>query len=416
MGVRAEAVLAIGAAAGPEAAWAVPALGEHLGDPDVDVRAAVAFAIGKLGPHLKPSKLDMLLGKPDKERLVNELARVLSNYNDRSADAAGEALVGFGGLGLEAVLPLVERPPFWGAWGGNQTTARERAIRLLPRFGEAASGAAPRLRVIVLDRSDALRAPAMEAMARVAGREEQTWWAIYRVAAGDGGFASASERAAAEAALRSLGPDGGLVRFLAAQLRIESAGGPANTLLAAYSESAAPVIVPALIEQLPKADIAAKTNIVRLLGRFGAASRQAAPMLVPLTASGFQSLRLAALDALAQIGPDAAPAATGAVVRLLGDSSPMTRGAAAYSLTRLAPDSGVLAVELRRAVKDHDWTLCIILASAARSAPGADAGRAELLEIARRDAAEEVRSYAWYAARSMGVPVEWLFRERRAAQ
>jgi hypothetical protein len=129
-------------------------------------------------------------------------------------------------------------------------------------------------------------------------------------------------------------------------------------------------------------------------------------------ADAYQSLRLASMNALAEIGPDA-KAAVPQLLSLLRESSPVIRGSAAYALVRIAPEEQRLPGELVRAAKENDWMLCVVLSPSLRSTAGIAEAKVELTTLARHGPGSEVRAMAYYALRDLGVSVTWLYPEQR---
>ena len=163
---------------------------------------------------------------------------------------------------------------------------------------------------------------------------------------------------------------------------------------------------------LPNAAPATRRRILGLIAQLGPGARDAVPVITPLLKGGFESVRIAAAEAIGAIGPDA-KAALPDLQPLLHSDSARVRGAATYAMTRIAPGDGQFAEGLPKAVQSKDHARSAVLAPQVRGEQ-APKTRDDLTELARHNVDEDIRATAWYALREIGVPLPWLYVNRRA--
>ncbi len=143
--VRSAALVAIVQIAEPQAA--VPPLTKGLADKDAAVRLVAAARLRQLGSAAAPA--------------AKELAAVLGDQNNDTAEAAAEALIRIG-------APAVE--PVSGQLSSKNVSARKLALVCLARIGPAAKSAAPQIEKLKQDPDSQVRQLANAAIKQLSGQ------------------------------------------------------------------------------------------------------------------------------------------------------------------------------------------------------------------------------------------------------
>jgi|GEM_PF-1330162 len=128
---------------GPEAAPAIPGLIHLMGDNVIRLRDWVCHALGQIGTPALPA-----------------LEKALFDDNYLRRWTAPRAL---GYIGKSAV-PVLQK-----ALGASEVTVRRRAVMALATIGPDAAAAIPLLEVLLVDRDDAVRDAAADALVRIRG-------------------------------------------------------------------------------------------------------------------------------------------------------------------------------------------------------------------------------------------------------
>ncbi|MGI6502487.1 MAG: HEAT repeat domain-containing protein [Candidatus Methanoculleus thermohydrogenotrophicum] len=396
---------------------AIEALIESLHrEPDSEVRATVAEALGYMGGRQVIEPLTLAMQDRDEEvkiaaarslgyigdrRAVESLIRGLSDVDDRVRHAALEALKDPGGHGAGITWPArsVQRmkssgpglPKRWKRQAGSRGPDEELALYLmaLDRWAEVervGEGALPALTGALSDPSIEVRANAVKIIARIGGEE--------------------SRAPLVEAALRDDTP---VVR-----LRAERA-------LVDMGEAA----IPALTGALSDPSIEVRADAVRIIARIGGEESRA-PLVEAALRDDAPMVRQRAERALVDMGEAAIPALTGA----LSDPSIEVRADAVRIIARIggeesrAPlveaalrdDAPMVRQRAERALVDMREAAIPALTGALSDPSievradavriiariGGEESRAPLVEAALRDDAPMVRQRAERALVDMG--------------
>jgi cellulose synthase operon protein C len=392
--VRRVAASALGESGAPEA---VLGLLGRLDDSALEVQTTVIRALSDLSDAraVVPLVSKIEDGRPSVRRAV---ARALGTLGDRRAESAlvlalrdADASVRVSALGALGALADVSVVPSVAALLGSDADAgvRRAAIDALSRIGGSESvqalvealGSALEEREALNGAFARLAAPAAPALiaclrARVAP-ERSEGCALGLAATGDKA-AGAEIRAALErgsvsleTGLRALGRAGD-PETLASCLPYLGHADPA--VRRAALAAAAQLLDPArgdgrAVEPLEIAfdksgrQRAERLEQIRLLGRTGAL--RATRLLVPIAERADDlEFRLAALAALADLGPTAAPQT---LLAALSDPEPAVRQVAALSMRRAAPDvADLLLDKLERSASQDRRVLSLALAGALR--------------------------------------------------
>ena len=262
------------------------ALGRALGDPDVELRAAAALALGAAG---KPAAAILLAHLDDPAPQVRErVVAALGEIKDPSA-----------------VVPLI------GKIQDGQASVRRAVSRALGQLGDRRAGSA--LVLVLRDADEAVRQSAVDALGRLGAAE-----AVAALAALGRDDPSESVRMAAVRALGRI-PASAAVDALVGALGDASLGSAAERSLLDVSRSALPALERCIRSTPSRATVA---GCVRVLARLG--SGQGLSLVREAWQRGAVSPEVA-LGALGDLGD---PHGLPLVLERLADSEPRVRRAA----------------------------------------------------------------------------------------
>ena len=295
---------------GPEARTAVPHLGKALADPALDVRCESARALAAIG---------------DARPVAKPLAAALTDPYEGVRAAAVEALGSTGTEALDPLIVLLDHP--------DGSVARSAAAAVC-RIGPDAAPAAPELAAL-LDRE-------FEAAERAYGQLQE---GIYNSRIGHAIADSPVVDALAAVGPAAVGP-------LRERLR---RGNPRyNRWLASALGRLGPGAadaVPDLLDWLRRTkDPWPQAWTALAIGAIHAHADHAIPALMDLVRLGQDTPSRHAAMALGRFGP----AALGPLAEALSDPEPMVRRAAAIGLAQMGPEAKPAAAALRRLAKDAD--------------------------------------------------------------
>ena len=348
--VRREAALALGSI-GPASKQALPALIEALGDKDAMVVSGAAFALGRIGPDAKPAEASLAksAASPDlllkmvatwamakiepqnelrKQAAVSQLAAALNSKQPRLRNAAVRGLIDLKPA-PEAVLPA--------------TTAA---------LHDADEGvAADALQVLAV-----LGKPAIPALVDALKREE-----LRPMAARILGHMGPGAKAASPALSEIARTDKNVPARCEALLALGTIGADAAEA------------IPAAAEALRDPDDDVCYAACYALGKIGKPAIAVASTLRQKCGDANGSAALAAAWAIARIDPDSPETARVSVpvlIKGLADSEPRLRAEAASSLQFLGPLAKDAIPALQNAAADDDPTVRAAAAEALKAVGG----------------------------------------------
>lgn len=320
--VRAHAAYALGRF-GVAAESAVPALAEVLRDPALQVRLAAVRALGELGSYAAAA--------------VPALAAALRDEAGAVTLAAADALVQ---IGRPAVPALAEKL--------EDRELAPLAATALGRIGPAAQEAVPALTKLLDSGNEETRREAILALAEIGPKAESAVPALMGLLKKEGdplraGGAYALAMIGAERAIPVLeqtvrAEDDELLRMASAWALVHFE--PDNP---AYVKTAVPKLTQALTHERPLVRVKA----AEALAQIGPEAAPAVPALKQALEDEDPEVRIAALDALAAVGPDAGDAVA-SVIPLLEADDATVRAAAANALGRIGRSADKAVPALRR--------------------------------------------------------------------
>jgi HEAT repeat protein len=351
---------------------AVPALTEALKDEDVNVRAGVSYALGRIGPDAMsavPQLINTLKNWPKASKLENDYVR----------DTAANALVN---IGSAAVPKLIE------ALKMQNVDVRGGAAYALGRIGPRAKAAVPTLIEALKASHEYVRSSAADALGRIGPAAKPAVDALIE-ALRDG---AGEVRSGAAYALGQLGDKKAIpVLINSLQDQHEHVRGSAASALVRIGPAAT---VDGLIEALKESHEGTRGGAAHVLGQFGPAARKAVPELIRTLNAQDEYVRDRAANALGRIGSeDAVPP----LMEVLQNENDYVRGTAADALGRIGIGAKAAIPELTKSLNAKDDYL-------RSSAADALVNIAEALARARdRDAISQLRM-AHHVAESSSDP------------
>lgn len=302
---------------------AIPALVENLGYWDAGVQNDATEALGSIGEAAKPKVLEALNGKEPRQRSAAALA--LGAIGKPARDAAGPMLAQF----------------------KSETDAAVRASLLtaLPRVGADPAQIVPALIEGMKDEREPIRHAAINGLLTMRVAQPQIVKALSGMLRD--AHAASSERAAY--VLGRLGEAAGpavpaIISVATTQPK------PSQAFLDALVQIGEPAVAPMLgaFEKENPAKLTREHWVVQSLKQMGGLG--AAPIARNLTHPS-ESVRLLAVLALVELGPDA-EAAIPALFKARDDQSPQVRAAALIALVGAKAPSDQLRPHLAAAFKD----------------------------------------------------------------
>lgn len=412
----------------------VPALLALLrtGADDQQRQAAVSalHTVGKPAiPHLVAALADDHSSKPEVIRVLSgfgnqakeagpQLVKLLADKDWATALAAAEALATIDPAAEAAVPVLAE------ALRSPEPAVRQRAVFALGRFGKAARPAVPALIQALKDPSvrasaaytlgrigpDAAEAvgpltallgtregpsaaraladigpkaaPAVPALIKLLDREQSAAWA-----AGALGHMGPEAKPAVAALLKKVADDNQRLAALRAlpavapldpdavlQELVRRASDPdpecRAVALSGLGGQKGDKVVPVLLKALDDPDSDVQEAAVHALSQTGPDAAPAVPALIALLRSKVPALRQAAAGALGELGPTAEPAVM-ALMDALADKA--TRGSAAYALGRIGPKAARAVPALVKLLDEPEPPVEVIEALGEMGPPAKDA-------------------------------------------
>jgi HEAT repeat protein len=308
---------------GPRAKDAVPALIENLGHADDAVRVEVTETLGAIGADA-----------------VGPLAKFLASPDPRLRAGSARSLGAIGAAAAAAGSILIER-----AKNDTEVSVRAAALAALPKLGLAQEQIVPALVVALRDDREELRSAAINGLLLVRQPEKAAVPAVASLLAD-------KNPAVIERAVYVLGRYGPASKaFVPALVSTAARTQPVGAVYAdALIEIGSPVVPELLkqVEKLPPTSLNRDHWITRLLKAIGVA---AVPELTKALESPSPSIRLAALNALGELGGRARDA-RGAIGKLATDAQPLIRGAAISALVSLKSDSEETRERIHAAMLD----------------------------------------------------------------
>ncbi len=356
----------------------VPALVARLGDPDEQVRAVAAGALGRLHAYESLSELAKLGDDPSE---LVRLSRV-------------EAI---GILASPGSHPLTGKrgrlPSFAPLW--LRTWARRRAAA--SASADPVGGLLTLLLPSLADVSPVVRVQAAKTLGQLRGVAKSSAASLLPLLADE----EENVRCEAAEALSQVGADAEMVVPALTPLLDDpspAVKAAAATALGVLGAAAAPA-VPALVPLLQDRDESVRQAASIAIGKAGTLAVEAAASLVAGLASPDTLVRARAAEAIGNIGKSAEAAAP-ALVKALEDSNDRVRAKAAEALGKIGAGAAEVALpRLMRALRDPD-TWVQALAAEALGEMGAAADEAvPALTRSLRHANAQVR---YSAAESLG--------------
>jgi HEAT repeat protein len=430
----------------------VPLLVRALQDPDENVRAVAAAALGRLQAFEALPMLVRAAHDPSewvRLSLVEALGHVCGP-DTRVTQKKWSIRLAVRGAGRWYKWVFLWRKWYWhfrlphpvelavatlrAALADPATPVRRQAALTLGQIGPAAAAAAPELVALLADADESVRCQAAESLGKLGDPAEATVAAL----AGLLQDASAAVRAAAARALGALKQGAaaavpelgrlvqdrdegvrqaaaeaiaqvGAVDGAATPILVEGLSSRDNVVraqtaeaLGTIGESAADT-TPALVRSLADANDRVRAKAAEALGKIGAAAAEAVPALTRALQDRDNRVSALAALALGEMGPASAEAVP-ALTRALGHINPEVRANAARALGKLGDAAAPAVPALEQAVRDEDGAVRgqAVLALGAVSPAGPAAGRA--VRAALADADPAVRAAAVEALGLRGEP------------
>jgi HEAT repeat protein len=347
--VRREAALQLGAVprAGSDI---VVALRDGLADDDSRVRRSAATALGNIGSAAARATPALIVALDDRDAAVVQAAAVALGRVGRKASRADDA--------LEQLL------------GSTNPDTRLAAGEALARMDRAKATSSQALVALLADPDAQTRADAAHALGQIDGDDNDVamYLALTKRLADD----DADARRAAADALGALGRP-------AVPWIIRSLSEANPVVLQATVDALANVgdaAVPALIETLedPSRPLLARQYAAKALARIGNGKGRVLPALVKRLDDKEPGIRVAAIEALGNLGPEAATA-TPDLLAVMNDRDEdvLVREYAINAAARVAPGSQELDALLVEAVADTNARISeAAVAALVRIRSGAD--------------------------------------------
>jgi HEAT repeat protein len=398
----------------------IPTLVRHLRDPNDDVRAIVAAALG----HLHALET------------VPELAALAADHSDTVRESVVAAL---GSLGSSSAGPahtqrgsgrrrgLVSRAIWRSVWWKKRpspstpsdptelavatlesaladpcSAVRAQAALALGRIGPEAAAVAPRLIGLLKEGDESVRCRAAHALGEIGGKDGATVAALVDLL-GDASTAIKVSAARALGALKTAAASS--VSALAPLLhdRDESVRLAAAEAIAGVGPLDEVATVN-LSSGLDSRDSVVRAQTAEALGTIGAAAEEAAPALVQATDDDNDRVRAKAVEALGKIGEPAAAIAVPGLVRALQDRDNWVGALAAEALGQMGDSADGAIPALVRSLSHRNSEVRRNSAEALGKMNGAAVGARPSLEKAARDEDGGVRSQAIRALGAIGDP------------
>ncbi|MEP6670462.1 MAG: HEAT repeat domain-containing protein [Chthoniobacter sp.] len=333
---------------------AVPPLIQALGEGDGSLRMGATRALGAMGPAAHDAVPALIKNLADnQDPLRDESAQTLALIGANAGPALVTALQDSEArrrTGAANALALMNPPFQAGAKDVEQAATNEKdplartaLLAALPKTGVPPDRCVALILPAVTDENETLRHAALNALLSNSAVRQA---AVPKLAA----LLKDNNPAVRERAARALGRVGpGAVDALPTLLQAARTADGAP----AYADALAqigPKALPALLDILQKSKPAESKWVLRILHSFGP---PAVPVLAEALKSNTPEVRIAAANALAEMGHEADTAAKSLFVSTK-DSSPAVQAAAFRALVAVHADSGRLKPLLQEALTDKD--------------------------------------------------------------
>jgi HEAT repeat protein len=398
----------------------IPALVRQLHDPNHDVRAIVAAALGHLHALETLTALAALANDPSDE-VRQSVARAIGSLGGSSTGSARTRHGGGRRRGslTQAIWQAIRRnkrpapqPPcdptelavatLESGLGDTSSSVRIEAALALGRIGPDAAAAAPRLIRLSREPHEAVRCQAAQALGEIGDQDGATVAALVDLLQD----ASAAVKVSAARAL-------GALRTAAApsvQALVPLLQDHDESVRTAAAEAIAQVgpldhaTTDNLSDGLVSADNVVRAQTADALGTIGAAAEEAAPALVKATTDDNDRVRASAVEALGKIGEPAAAIAVPGLVRALRDRDNWVSALAAEALGQMGDSADGAIPALVRSLSHKNAEVRRNSAEALGKMNGAAGAARPSLESAARDEDGAVRGQAVRALGLIGVP------------
>jgi HEAT repeat protein len=350
---------------GPEVKSAVPVLSDGLKDKDVRVRRAAAMALGEIGPEAESAVSALAGALKDKDHDVRYAA---TQALGRIGAKAGKAVPALAGVlpdneddredrkdrkdRKDHRHPAHPMPALTGALQDNEASIRRAAALALGKIGREAKAAVPALIKALEDEDRKVRRSAAEALGQIG-----CYSALHR-------HMDDPLMHALSAASKDRDRD---VRNAAADALWASGNRwHHGTYMRVYMMNENDV--GALIEVIKggrrgEEDVGARCHAAGILGRMGAAAKEAAPALVAALKDKDEDIRFAVAVALVRIGTRQSEAFT-FLRTALKDKDEVVRRHAAQVLGQIGAAAKPAVPALSDALKDEEGSVRIPVAAA----------------------------------------------------
>ena len=398
----------------------IPSLVRHLRDPNDDVRAIVAAALGHLHAVETVPALAALVKDPSDVVRQSVVAAMGSLGSSRTGTARNQRGRGWRRDFLARAIwrsvwwkkrPAPSPPPdpmelavatLESALGDPSAAVKAQAALALGWIGADAAMVAPRLIGLLQEGDETVRCQAAQALGEIGAEDGATVAALVDLLCD----ASASVKVSAARAL-------GALRKAAAPAV------PALVPLLQDRDESVRTAAAEAIAQVGPLDQAATDNLslglgsldnvvraqtAEALGTIGAAAEEAAPALVLATTDGNDRVRAKAVEALGKLGEPAAAIAVPGLVRALRDRDNWVSALAAEALGQLGDSADGAIPALVRSLSHPNAEVRRNSAEALGKMGGVAVGARQSLEKAARDEDGGVRGQAIRALGAIGAP------------
>lgn len=287
----------VGAAAEP----AIPALLPLLGDRESRVREAATAALEEIGPKTLPALIELVQTR-DAQRLkewIQSMSRVTQWYTPPKHDlVVREPKEALANLSWAAYDILKER--------AGLEAAQEAALRVLGKFGHAASAAVPTVVQALADPKPGIKLAAVQALGLIGPQARSAIPGLVPMLVHDNETireATAKALGTIESNWASNPIVAGEIGILARQL--SNAGRFGEIAIRAFTMIGT-AGVPVLIDTLGSGDRIARENSAKALGQIGAGAKAAIPALTNALQDSHPWVQAEAAKALAKIQEHAA--------------------------------------------------------------------------------------------------------------
>jgi HEAT repeat protein len=398
----------------------IPTLVRHLHDPNHDVRAIVAAALGHL--HALETLPALAALAKDPSDVVRQ--SIVAAIGSLGKSGTGSARIRHRrGRSRGFVRRAIWRSIWWknrpdpapppepielavatleSALGDPCPAVRTQAALALGRIGPDAGAVAPRLISLLQEADEEVRCQAAQALGEIGGHDGVTVAALVDLLSD----ASATVKVSAARAL-------GAMRTAAAKSApalvplLQDRDDEVRTAAAEAIAQLGPLDQTAtnnLSEGLGSADNVVRAQTAEALGTIGAAAEEAAPALVQATTDANDRVRAKAVEALGKIGEPAAAIAVPGLVRALRDRDNWVSALAAEALGQMGDSADGAIPALVRSLSHLNSEVRCNSAEALGKMNGAAVGARPSLELAATDEDGGVRAQAIRALGAIGVP------------